>query len=150
MKRLSSVVFCSIFIFGCARPSDSTLALKKWDDKYQECFLNVNEKQIFPQSDWFDSLTLEERKSVIGYLYNTNSRNCIESEAEELRRALLSEGNESLLHIFESDLSPLESAVFDAVKHLDKTKLNELQRNFSKPFNLSKIVEQLKLYKQKI
>jgi len=60
--------------------------------------------------------------------------------------ALTREGYDSLLHIFDADLSPLESASLNAIKHLDQDKLRQLQKDFSGPFNLSEVVESLDLY----
>ncbi len=135
-----------MLIAGCSSSPNSVEALKAWDDKYEECFVSNHKNKTFPDNPWFNSLSLEDKKIVIGYLYNYNSRNCIENEAKDLKLALQREGNDSLLHIFEADLSPLESASLDAIKHLDKTELRKLQYEFSQPFNLSEIIESLNLF----
>ncbi len=146
MKHLSKWVFISMLITGCSSNPDSVQALKAWDDKYEECFITNQTKRHFPDNPWFNSLSLEDKKIVIGYLYNYNSRSCISREVETLRGALQREGNDSLLHIFEADLSPLESVSLDAIKHLDQQELRKLQSEYSQPFNLSEIIESLNLY----
>lgn len=146
MKRLSKWLFLLLIISGCASNPDSVTALKNWDDKYQECFLANQSGQKFPRSLWFDSLSINDKKVVVGYLYNYNARNCIKNEVNELVAALKQEGNDSLLHIFEADLSPLESVSLEAIKHLDQKQVSKLQAEFSNPFNLTEVVEELDLY----
>ncbi len=146
VKHLSKWYFLPVLISGCANYPDSITALKKWDDKYQECFLSNQEHQKFPENTWFNNLDIKDQKIVIGYLYNYNSRNCIKNEVDALTLALKREGHESLIHIFEEDLSPLESASLEAIKYLDQNELQKLQAEFSRPFNLSEVIKALDLY----
>ncbi|WP_332406216.1 hypothetical protein [Vibrio metschnikovii] len=146
MKHLCKYFFLSVMITGCASNQDSVSALKNWDDKYYECFIVNKYPQSFPENIWFNNLETEDKKIVIGYLYNYNSRACIENEVNALKEALEREGNKSLIHIFEMDLSPLESASFEAIKHLDQNELQKLQKEYSTPFNLSEVIKTLGLY----
>ncbi|MGP8305041.1 hypothetical protein [Vibrio sp. YIC-376] len=146
MKHQNKVLLISILVVGCSSSSDSVTALKNWDNKYEMCFMSQSDNPKFPDNVWFKSLSIEDQKAVIGYLYNYNSRNCIKDEAEALKLALIRDGNEALLHLFQEDLSPLEEAVLEAVNHLDQAELMKLQKDFSRPFNLSKLVDDLNLY----
>ncbi|MDO6545477.1 hypothetical protein [Photobacterium sanguinicancri] len=146
MKLQNSLVILTLLLSACTTSPNSVDALKKWDDKYAECSnLAISNANPFPESDWFNILSFEDKKTVIGYLYNYNNRQCIETETKQLREALTRDGNESLLNIFSADLNPLEDIARERIKHLNMSELMKLQQQYPWPFNLTGVVEQLNL-----
>ncbi|MBD1559812.1 hypothetical protein HC752_23040 [Vibrio sp. S9_S30] len=147
MKLQNSLLAMTFLLAGCASNTNSVEALKKWDDRYEECTnLASKNNRPFPVSPWFNSLSVEDQQTVVGYLYNFNYRHCTEQEVRDLREALIHDGNDSLLNIFSTEFTPLEELARDRIQHLDSEEISKLQIEYSEPFNLDLVVEQLKLF----
>ncbi|MUK92081.1 hypothetical protein GNP80_06460 [Aliivibrio fischeri] len=145
MKLLTSLLMV-LWLSGCVSTnSDSVTALKVWDAKYKECQrITKNNHAMFPETDWFKSLSKEDKKAVVFYVNKLNDYNCGGKETESLRVALEKDNNESLIEFFESfryqdkpDTTPIE--------HLDKKQIDLIESRFNKPFNLIEVGDKLQL-----
>ena len=63
----------------------------------------------FSKSDWFQSLTLEDKKNVTGYLANYNTRQCSKPETEALLKAIKEQNAQDVFATHATDLAPLKS-----------------------------------------
>lgn len=104
MKLLYSVLI-ALIVSGCAsQPQETSVsALKKWDDQFQICFKEEKTSQaLFPRTEWFDSLTKEQKINVVRYVYAKKKSECIEPYASNLKTALQKDDIESLVKFFDS------------------------------------------------
>ncbi|GAB6260855.1 hypothetical protein [Photobacterium sp. R1] len=150
-KQLSNLFTITIVLTsftGCAQSSiKSTEAAKRWDAQYEHCtdIARANTAD-FPENAWFDSLTLEDKKSVIGYLYNYNQRICTAEETELLRSAIAHDKNTELKSDYEEILTPLDVTFAERLEGIEKSEILKIQAQYSEPFSIRHVLTQLDLY----
>ncbi|MDC5708432.1 hypothetical protein [Vibrio europaeus] len=116
---------------------------KQWYTKYAECEqLALNNEVEFPVNSWFESLSLKDKRSVIGYVYNYNMNLCTKKELTELAKAL--EGHE-LDSPYHDVVRPLDEISSERMSGIDKVKILEIQRNYSEPFSVRYVISDLEL-----
>lgn len=148
LSRLFTLIFVLSGFTGCAQSSvDSTEATKRWDAQYEHC-TNIARANTtdFPDNAWFDSLTVESKKSVIGYLYNYNQRICTAEQTEQLRSAIENDNNNELNSYYEEILTPLDVTFSDRLEGIEKSEILKIQAQYSEPFSIRHVLTQLDLY----
>ncbi|MDO6581484.1 hypothetical protein Q4491_08990 [Photobacterium sp. 2_MG-2023] len=148
LSRLFTLIFVLTGFTGCAQSSvNSTGAAKRWDAQYEHCadIARANTAD-FPDNTWFDSLTEESKKSVIGYLYNYNQRICTAEQTERLRAAIEYDNNSELNSDYEEILTPLDVTFSDRLEGIEKSEILKIQAQYSEPFSIRHVLTQLDLY----
>lgn len=135
---------------GCSNSAhtDSVQALTQWDNVYSEC--SAQEKSsnfIFPKNDWFDGLSMDEKKRVTIYLHQVKIYECLDNRQEILQQALEQEDNKALLEMF-TGLGLFKAPDEALVSELDTDKLTEF-KNQILIFNLKTIAEQQGFYQSR-
>ncbi len=147
VKYLSKLVTLSFLLAGCSSTIDSRLAEKQWQERFDYCqHLALENKVSLPDSEWFDSLTHDDKKSVIGYLANYTERKCMGTVTDTLKQSLLAENNQEKLEFYSVDLTPLNELAAERIKHLNQKELKQLTNQVNKPFNLRYVLKQQNLY----
>lgn len=140
-KSLIILLILSVFPSSYATSLDELE--KKWLEKIDSCVdFSRNNEVPFPKSDWFDSLKLEDKRNVVGYLANYNTRQCSKSETEALLEAISKENAQEVFEKHAVDLMPLKNQATEKMKNIDMDKLMELQMQFYEPFSLMYVMEQ--------
>lgn len=143
MQRFSLIFL--LLMAGCSS-NNNVEALNAWDKKYNECDIIAKENnKPFPETAWFKSLSLEDKKEVVIYVFKLNDYNCARDEANTLHDALIKNDNQSLLTFF-NGLKYFEPVNDERIKHLDKKQIELIISKFNLPFKGSKIAEQLGFY----
>src|SRR5690606_16427431 len=91
VKQLSKLILVFALLSGCVAQStmSSVEAAKKWDKRYDECTDLAESNEVdFPVTPWFALLSFEEKRSVIGYLYNYNQDICTNKATDDLKAAI--------------------------------------------------------------
>ncbi|WPC75454.1 hypothetical protein [Vibrio porteresiae] len=155
MKPLLTLTICSAALLaGCATQSkapqpvkdtNSVQALTTWDDAYGECIQQARTSQYaFPKDNqWFNSLKPAQKKNVVIYLYQDKMYGCSEQETLALKKALIKDGNDTLLKFFTS-VNVFEKPNDQLVAGLDADKLADFAQK-TPVFNISRAVSQLEL-----
>lgn len=143
-----SYLLASFLFFGCASSAyDSVQAEADWKARYELCQnQGVENKIAFPDSIWFDSLSIDDKKTVIGYFANYSDRQCMSEASTKLKNILVREGNQAKLDYYEIDFTPLEQLARERTQHLNKTQLKNLEQEFKAPFNLRYMLVQEDLF----
>lgn len=148
-KQLSKLILVFVFLSGCVAQStmSSVEAAKQWDKRYDECTdIAESNKLDFPVTPWFASLSLKEKRSVIGYLYNYNQDICTSKAIDDLRAAIKRDGNEKIKFEYKEVLTPLDELSASRMEGLDKAEILKIQQEFSKPFSIRHVLTTLNLY----
>ncbi len=139
--RLCSVLFL-LGLTGCASsPNTNSIdALKRWDAQFKQCdLIQESNTDVFPETPWFKSLSFEDKREVLIYIYDFNNYKCGDGTLDELNQALIHDGNESLLEFFTGfkvyNTMPDESKI----QHVDKLQVDLIIDKFNKPFNISDV-----------
>ncbi|OCH06586.1 hypothetical protein [Aliivibrio fischeri] len=143
MQRFSLIFL--LLIAGCSS-NNNVEALNAWDKKYNECdVISKENNKPFPETEWFKSLSLEDKKEVVIYVFKLNDYNCARDEANALHDALIQNDNQSLLTFF-NGLKYFEPVSDERIKHLDREQIDLIISEFNLPFKGSKVAEQLGFY----
>ncbi|WP_299012872.1 hypothetical protein [uncultured Photobacterium sp.] len=148
VNYLSKVCALSFLLFGCSAQTISSVEAEKlWQKQFDYCHeIAQQNKSSFPKSEWFQSLSLDDKKTVVGYLANYTDRICMEEASAQLKRSLSEENNLEKLSYYSVDLTPLDELAAERIAHLDGNQLKDLQQQFKQPFNLRFIIEEQNLY----
>lgn len=151
VNYLNKALIAAALLTGCSYSmADSKLAEKQWLEQFDYCeSLSRQNKAPFPKSEWFQSLSFEDKKSVVGYIANYNDRQCMKEQTAKFKKVLEEENNQKLLQFYSIDLTPLDEIADDRMDGIDRKKLMALQQQFSAPFNLRFIIEEQNLYPPK-
>jgi|GEM_PF-1767051 len=146
----SKVLIAITLLSGCASSQASIEQLEKqWLDRIDFCVDLARSNEVpFPDSAWFESLSLEEQKNVAGYLANYNDRQCSKAETDALLEAIDEENAKEVYERHAVDLIPLEEQAAERMKNIDMVKLMDLQKRFSEPFSLRYVIEEQGWYPQ--
>ena len=95
VKRLSKLALLVACLSGCSSNIISSEdAAENWERQLDYCIERAKSNKVdFPNTSWFDSLSFEDKKSVIGYIYNYNERICMNDVSEALRLSLKHDNN---------------------------------------------------------
>ena len=147
VKHLNKPILLSFVLVGCSSPINSQLAEKQWNERFDYCQESaVTNKASIPDSEWFDSLINDDKKTVIGYLANYADRTCMSTATKTLRNSLLAEDNREKLDFYSIDLQPLDELSAERIKHLNKEELKHLKEQVNKPFNIRYVLTEEGLY----
>jgi len=151
VKSLNSLALLCFLLLGCSSEIiDGKQAVQNWQERFEYCDNIAEQNKLpFPDSIWFKSLSLSDKKTVVGYIANYNDRQCMRSASEILKRSLTAENNTQLLDYYSVDLTPLDVLAAERIRHLDKSKILKLQEQYSHPFNLRFVIEEQNLYPKK-
>lgn len=124
-----------VFLTGCASKVDKFSYLKAWNDKWQQCD-EIGKRTIldFPDSDWFDSLSLDDKREVFLYIHFLKDYECTRTEAVELR-AVLNDADITTLNDILKGFVYFEEPSDADVRHLDKQQIRILADQIRQPFN---------------
>ena len=132
-----------LLLSGCAAPEDKLAYLTIWNDKWQLC---VEEKETsthkFPQSDWFDNLSPNDRKHVFVYPHLLKAYECTEFEATNLKRVLDQEDITTLNDVLKGFIF-FEPPSDSKIKHLDSSEIEQLAQELDGPFSALRVAEEL-------
>ena len=145
LSYLNRVLIAFSLLAVCASSCAANLdeLEKKWLEKIDFCVdFSRNNEVAFPKSDWFQSLKLEDKKDVVGYLANYNTRQCSKLETEALLKAIKEQNAKEIFARHAADLTPLQSQTEERMKNIDMDKLMELQERFYEPFSLMYVMEE--------
>lgn len=139
-----ATLLSSLLISACSHASLSVdEAGEQWYEKYAECEqLALDNEAEFPTNNWFNSLSLKDKRSVIGYVYNYNMNLCTKEELTKLTQAL--ENHDSNSEYYDV-VRPLDEISAERMAGIDKEKVLEIQRNYSEPFSVRYVITDLNL-----
>ena len=148
VKRLSKLALIVAFLSGCSSHIISSEdAAEDWERRLDYCIDYAKSNKVdFPNTPWFDSLSFEDKKSVVGYIYNYNERICMNDVSEALRLSLKHDNNTVLKDRYSTDLSPLDEISAERMKGLDKSEIFKIQKVFSAPFSIRHVLTEENLY----
>lgn len=148
VKRLSKLALLVACLSGCSgNIISSEDAAENWERQLDYCIESAKSNKVdFPNTPWFDSLSFEDKKSVIGYIYNYNERICMNDVSEALRLSLKHDNNTVLMDRYSTDLSPLDEISAERMKGLDKSEILKIQKAFSAPFSIRHVLTEENLY----
>lgn len=136
-----------LILVGCVSKVDKLSYLETWNDKWQECDKVGKETTIvFPQSDWFESLTLDNKRKVFLYIHFLKGYECTQEEAEKLK-SVLSEYDITTLNEVLKGFIYFDMPSNVDVKHLDEQQLIFLSNQILGPFNAITTAEVMGLIK---
>lgn len=136
-----------LILVGCVSKVDKLSYLETWNDKWQECDKVGKETTIvFPQSDWFKSLTLDNKRKVFLYIHFLKDYECTQEEAEKLK-SVLSEYDITTLNEVLKGFIYFDMPSNVDVKHLDEQQLIFLSNQILGPFNAITTAEAMGLIK---
>ncbi|MGF1748370.1 hypothetical protein [Vibrio cionasavignyae] len=143
MKLLYSIVAVAL-LAGCSSTSkvDRFELLATWNSKFEACYDNQkNSTAVFPQTDWFKNLELDDQKNVVIYLNELKMYQCTEKET----LAIVSQFSEEDIKIASEILGPKD--VFlppskDKVASLEQTEIDKIDSELDL-FFIRRVGEQL-------
>ncbi len=136
------------FLVACASSGlSSREAAQLWEQKYDACTDMAEQNNAdFPVNDWFDSLSFEDKRSVIGYIYNYNQNLCTSTEIQQLKESLDKDGDKQVAFQYKEVIEPLDVQSQNRMKNIDKHEVMLIQGHFSQPFSVRHVLTQLNLY----
>lgn len=144
MKKFT-VVLMIVLVSGCATHVDKFSYLKEWNDKWQQCDKAVKGNIInFPVTDWFNQLTLLEKRDVFTYVYQLKQYQCAEDEAIKLR-SVLDEYDIKALDDILGGFIFFEPPSNEKIAHLDSKEISLLADRIDGPFKGYETAERLGL-----
>ncbi|MGR5286939.1 hypothetical protein ACP3V5_16610 [Vibrio maritimus] len=143
MNYRSKALITLSLLSGCAYSQSGIDELEeRWLDRIDYCVDIARENKVqFPKSDWFLSLSVEDQKSVIGYIANYNDRECSKVETETFLRAIREQKAKEVFERNAVDLMPLEELASERMKNIDMVEVMKLQEQYSAPFSLRFVME---------
>lgn len=141
--KLLLISISLVAVAGCANKSkaDSVQALTQWDKTYAACSNQEKQSKFsFPKDTWFDALTMNDKKRVTLFLYQTKMYKCSGTEQETLKEALNRENNQYLLNMF-NGLGLFKKPDEKLILGIDETELDRFEKQID-VFNLSTIAAQ--------
>ena len=143
MRRCSALLF--IISFSSLSNPLFNQARIEAGDAIERC--NVELKQNvkpFSINQWFMSLSRLDKRLVVGYISLENSQQCSWSEMDTLRSLSVN------LTPYQRELldksSIIKPFVFKGnVSHLDMKEIESLQRTYTRPFDIFRVLEDLGL-----
>ncbi len=140
----SKVLIALSLLSGCAYSQTSVENLEKqWLQRIDFCIELAQKNEVpFPKSDWFQSLSIEDKKSVASYIANYNDRQCSHFETEAFLKAIQEQNAQEVFDRNAVDLIPLEEQTTERMKNIDMIKVMELQKRFSEPFSTRYVMEE--------
>lgn len=142
MRLCNLALALSIFSFtACA--SSFEQALVSYGDKLTECsnIAKTNSKP-FPVNDWFNSLSTQDKKSVVLFISMDNRESCSQEEREHLLEAAQSATPEQLEHL---KLLIQGGNQEKFIQLLDRKEINKIQSAYSAPFDSLRVGDELGL-----
>lgn len=143
MKLLCSILIV-LFLLGCASSYQSPEELSaNWEKHYEKCVdTELSSQDKFITNQWFDSLSLDDKKSVALYVYQSNFYACHGQRTEVFQSKLLDLDAEKQYQYYRG------IGVFDLpdkslVAHVDGIKVKQLVEIQPKSLNLRNLGHQL-------
>lgn len=131
---------------GCAS-TDEIDTFKRWDNQYKECrAMENNNRDGFPETPWFDSLKLEDKQLVVGYLYQRNSQECMREASAELRDVLIAGDFVSMQKFFKPSIDDRRAELEETVATLDRVELDKMIDLYPEPFTSEGLIDKLNLW----
>ncbi|MCG3723969.1 hypothetical protein ACXHPE_16735 [Vibrio cincinnatiensis] len=142
-KRL--IYLLPMFLVGCSVNVDKLSYLKAWDDRWQECD-KIGKQTIldFPKSEWFESLSLDDKKELFLYIKFLKDYECAQAEANNLK-AVLDEVDITTLNGILKGFIYFEKPSDAKIKHLDELHVKALSNEIKSPFNAIATAEKMGL-----
>lgn len=132
-------------ISGCTVPIDKFALLKDWNDKWQVCSEEKDTSVVvFPKSEWFDNLSLEDQKKVFVYIHFLKGYQCTEVEARRLKAVLDQEEITTLNEVLKGFIY-FEPPSDDKVSHLDTEQIEMLAKQIEGQINPLKVAREIGL-----
>lgn len=142
--RLCSFV-CLFFSFFAFSDDNFNQAIIKAGQAIENCNLEAkNNLDPFPTNHWFNGLSIQERKLVVGFISLDNMNNCSYDEMERLRQ--VSKNFPDAIQQQMDGFSLFENGTFgELIKSLDIEKVRKIQSVYSKPFDTFRVMDELGL-----
>ncbi|WP_394146536.1 hypothetical protein [Vibrio atypicus] len=137
-----------LLLVGCLAKVDKLSYLKVWDDKWQECD-KIGKQTIldFPKSEWFESLSLDDKREVFLYIHFLKDYECTQVEASNLK-AVLNEVDITTLNEVLKGFIYFDKPSDSRIQHLDQRQVEVLSGEISSPFNAISTAETMGLVEQ--
>ncbi|HCG9194275.1 TPA: hypothetical protein NJ605_004640 [Vibrio parahaemolyticus] len=134
-----------LLLVGCSAKVDKLSYLKVWDDKWQECD-KIGKQTIldFPKSEWFESLSLDDKREVFLYIHSLKDYECTKVEASNLK-AVLNEVDITTLNEVLKGFIYFDKPSDSRIQHLDQRQVEVLSGEISSPFNALSTAETMGL-----
>ncbi|MCS0301222.1 hypothetical protein ND924_01035 [Vibrio diabolicus] len=119
--------------------------MKVWDDKWQECD-KIGKQTIldFPKSEWFESLSLDDKREVFLYIHFLKDYECTQVEASNLK-TVLNEVDITTLNEVLKGFIYFDKPSDSRIQHLDQRQVEVLSGEISSPFNALSTAETMGL-----
>ncbi|MEZ8102594.1 hypothetical protein [Vibrio bivalvicida] len=142
--RLMLAILGFGLLSGCSSKPDGMSSLVKWDKKWQECNAQGRASTaLLPESDWFDSLSIEDKKHVIVFINKQKQYECTKDEATQLKLALNEQEIQTINNLLKGFVY-FDAPSSEDVKHLNQEELKKLSDKASL-FDLHYVAKSLEL-----
>ncbi len=121
-----------LLLVGCSAKVDKLSYLKVWDDKWQECD-KIGKQTILdfpPKSEWFESLSLDDKREVFLYIHFLKDYECTQVEASNLK-TVLNEVDITTLNEVLKGFIYFEKPSDSRIQHLDQRQVEVLSGEIS-------------------
>ncbi|HHF2921237.1 TPA: hypothetical protein ACVO16_004540 [Vibrio diabolicus] len=145
MMKKGFIYLLPLLLVGCSAKVDKLSYLKVWDDKWQECD-KIGKQTIldFPKSEWFESLSLDDKREVFLYIHFLKDYECTQVEASNLK-TVLNEVDITTLNEVLRGFIYFEKPSDSRIQHLDQRQVEVLSGEISSPFNALSTAETMGL-----
>ncbi|WP_237301252.1 hypothetical protein [Vibrio parahaemolyticus] len=145
MMKKGIIYLLPLLLVGCSAKVDKLSYLKVWDDKWQECD-KIGKQTIldFPKSEWFESLSLDDKREVFLYIHSLKDYECTKVEASNLK-AVLNEVDITTLNEVLKGFIYFDKPSDSRIQHLDQRQVEVLSGEISSPFNALSTAETMGL-----
>ena len=159
MRRYRIIGLLILVLSGCANsnsePNDLSWITKfhadektrnatiEWVIQREKCIVQEKQsKELFPNNEWFDSLSKEDKVTIVFYINNLKLQACSEKESRRLER-LVTEGKHDKLKEALTALGAFDWADESQLEGIDKDRVKQLSDQVGM-FHLRTVGEQLK------
>ncbi|MFH4414752.1 hypothetical protein [Vibrio diabolicus] len=145
MMKKGLIYLLLLLLVGCSAKVDKLSYLKIWDDKWQECD-KIGKQTVldFPKSEWFESLSIDDKREVFLYINFLKDYECTQAEASNLK-AVLDEADITTLNGTLKGFIYFEKPSDSKIQHLDLRQVEVLSGEISGPFNVLATAEKMGL-----
>ncbi|WP_019276870.1 hypothetical protein [Vibrio coralliilyticus] len=144
MKQLCNALLIASLL-GCTSTAENNAEQlsASWEEHYNQCVdLETESQDEFVTNDWFNGLSLDNRKSVALYVYQSNFYACHKGETEVFKSKLVKLKAEEEYHYYKG-IGAFDLPDVSLISQVDKTQVEQLVKLQPKSLNLRNLGYQL-------
>ncbi|OAJ95225.1 hypothetical protein [Vibrio bivalvicida] len=143
MKQLCNVALMASLL-GCTSPTENAEQLSAdWEENYNQCIeLEHASQDEFVTNNWFNSLSLEEKKAVALYVYQRNFYTCHNEKTINFESNLVELNAEKQLNYYRG-IGAFDPPDESLISGIDKDEIESLVRIQPQSLNLRNLGRQL-------